>query len=86
MSACVLGHIQLFATLWAVAHQVPLSVGFSRKEHWRRLPCPPPGGLPNPGFKPMSLVSPALAGRFFTTSTIWEAYKGNVPHHNKSYI
>ena len=86
MSACVLSHIQLFATLWTVAHQVPLSTGFSRQKYWRRLSCPPPGGLSNPGIKPMSLMSPALAGRFFTTSTTWEACKGNVPHHNKSYI
>ena len=35
--------------------------------------CPPPGDLPNPGIKPMSLISPALAGRFFTNSTTWEA-------------
>ena len=52
MSACVLGHIQLFATLWAVAHQVPLSVGFSRKEYWSRLPFPSPGDLPDPGIEP----------------------------------
>ena len=65
MSACVLSHVQLFATLWTVAHQVPLSMGFSRQEYWRRLPCPPPGGLSNPGIKPMSLMSPALAGRFY---------------------
>ena len=65
MSACVLSHVQLFATLWTVAHQVPLSMGFSRQEYWRRLPCPPPGGLSNPGIKPMSLMSPALAGRLY---------------------
>ena len=65
MSACVLSHVQLFATLWTVAHQVPLSMGFSRQEYWRRLPCPPSEGLSNPGIKPMSLMSPALAGRFY---------------------
>ena len=37
------------------------------------LPCPPPGDLPDPGTEPASLMSPALAGGFFTTSTIWEA-------------
>ena len=37
------------------------------------LPSPPPGNLPNPGIKPTSLMSPALAGRFFITSTTWEA-------------
>jgi len=36
------------------------------------LPCPPPGDLPDPGIKLESLMSPALAGRFFTTSTTWE--------------
>ena len=52
-----------FVTIWTVAHQV-LSMEFSRQEYWRGLPCPPPGDLPDPGIK---LVSPALAGRFFTT-------------------
>ena len=54
------------------SHQAPLSVGFSRQEYWSGLPFPPPGDLPDPGFKPASLASPALAGRFFTTSTTWE--------------
>ena len=54
-------------TPWTVAHQVPLSMEFSRQEDGSGLPCPPPGDLPNPGIKPASLVSPALAGRFFTT-------------------
>ena len=68
----VLSHlscVHLFATLWTVAHQAPLSMGFSRQEYWSGLPCPPPGDLPDPGIEPMSLTSPALAGRFFTTST-----------------
>ena len=43
--------------------------GFSRQENWRGLPCPPPGNLPDPGIKPVSLMSPALASRFFITST-----------------
>ena len=51
----------------------PLSMGFSRLEYWSGLPCPPPGELPNPGIKPVTLKSSALAGRFFTTSTSWEA-------------
>ena len=59
--------VQLFATLWTVAHQAPLSMRFSRQEYWSGLPCPPPGDLPDPGIKPKSLASPALAGRFFTT-------------------
>ena len=54
-------------TPWTVAHKAPLSVGFSRQEHWSGLPWPPPGDLPNAGIKPTFLMSPALAGRFFTT-------------------
>ena len=48
------GHVQLFETPWTVACQAPLSMGFSRQEYWRGLPCPPPGYLPNPGIKPLS--------------------------------
>ena len=48
-------------------------MGFSRDEYWSGLPCPPPGDLPNPGIEPESLMFPALAGRFFTTSATWEA-------------
>ena len=48
------------------------SMGFSRQEYWGGLPCPPPGNLPDPGIKPASLTSPALAGGFFTTSATWE--------------
>ena len=51
----------------------PLSMGFSRQEYWSWLPCPPPGDLPHPGIEPVSLIPPALAGRFITTSTTWEA-------------
>ena len=53
--------VQLCVTLWTVAHQAPLSMGFSRKEYWSGLPCPPPGDLPNPGTEPRSLMSPTLA-------------------------
>ena len=66
-------HVQLIATLWNVAHQVPLSRGFSRYQHWSGFPCPPPGYLPNPGIEPTSLTSLVLANGFFTTSTTWEA-------------
>ena len=51
----------------------PLSMGFSRREYRNGLSCPPPGDLPNPGMETVSLTSLALTGRFFTTSTIWEA-------------
>ena len=52
MRACVLSHDPLFATPWTVARQAPLSVGFSRQEYWSGSPCPPPGGLPDPGIEP----------------------------------
>ena len=55
-------------TLWTVAGQAPLSVGFSRQEYWSGLPFPSPGDLPDPGIEPESLVSPALAGGFFTSA------------------
>ena len=63
-----LSRIQLFVTPWTVAHQAPLSTGFSRQEYWSGLPFPPAGDLPNSGIKPVSLASLALAGRFFTTA------------------
>ena len=73
--ACLLGlfnHVWLSAALWTVALQAPLSVGFSRQEYWSGFPCPPPGDLPDSRIKPVPLMSPALAGRFFTSSTTWE--------------
>ena len=63
-----LSRVWLFATPWIIAHQAPLSMGFSRQEHWSGLPCPSPGDLPDPGIEPVSLMSSALAGMFFTTS------------------
>ena len=50
-----------------VAHQASLSMGFSRLEYWSALSFPSPGDLPDPGVKPTTLESPALAGIFFTT-------------------
>ena len=76
MYVCMLSrfsHVQLFATLWTVACQAPLSMGLSRQEYWSGLPCPPPRDLSDLGIEPMSLMSLALAGRFFTTSATWEA-------------
>ena len=60
LNSCVLSccsHVWLFVTLWAVASQAPLSMGFSRQEYWSGLPFPPPGDLLDPGIKPKS---PAL--------------------------
>ena len=81
MRACMRSHF--CETLQTVVHQAPLSMGFSRQEYWSGLPCPPPGDLLNPGIEPMSLISPALPGRFFTTSTSWEA---NYTHTVECFI
>ena len=62
--------VWLFMTPWTVALQAPLSMEFSRQEYWNGLPCPPLGDLPSPGME-LVFTSPALAGRFFTTSTTW---------------
>ena len=74
--ACMLSHfscVRLFATLWTIARRAPLSMGFSRQEHWNALPCPPSGHLPDAGINSTSLAFPALAGGFFTPGVIWEA-------------
>ena len=69
MSVKLFSHVPLFSTSRTVAYQAPPSMGFSRLEYWRGLPFPPPGDIPDPGTEPMSLMSPALAGEFFTAST-----------------
>ena len=65
-----------FVTPGTVTCQVPLSMEFPRQEYWHGLPFPSPGGLPNPEAE---LVSPALAGRFFTTRATWEALQYSQP-------
>ena len=60
---CVFSHVQIFVTPWTIAHQAPLSMGFSRQEYWNGLPFPSPADLSNPWIEP---VSPALGGRFLT--------------------
>ena len=62
---CVLRRVLLFVTSWTVAHQAPLSMGFSRQEYCGGLPFPSPGDLPDLGIEP---VSPALARGFYTTA------------------
>ena len=64
--------LPLCLTLWnlrTIAHQAPLSMGFSRREYWSELPCPPPGDLPDPGIEPTFLTTPSLADRLFASST-----------------
>ena len=72
MLSC-LTHARLFVTLWTVAHQPPLCMGFSRQEYWSEFPSPAPGDLPQLGIEHVPLRAPAVAGRFFTTNTTWEA-------------
>ena len=75
--SCVL----LFMTPWTIGYQAHLSMGFPRQGYWSGLPCPPPGNLPNPEIEPESLMSPELAGGFFTTSATGEAPSlGLCPH------
>ena len=59
-----LSHVQLFVTAWTVAHQAPLSKGFSRQEYWSGLPSPSPGNLPDSGIEPRS---PALQADALTS-------------------
>ena len=57
--------VQLCTTLLAIAHQAPLSMGFSRQEYLSGLPGPPPGDIPDPGTEPHLLKPLALAGGGF---------------------
>ena len=78
--------VQLRATLWAVAHQAPLSVEFSKQEHWSGLPCSPPGDLFwTQRSNPPLLFLPALEGGFFTTSTTWGAPENKVTFSKLSF-
>ena len=70
-------------TPWTVAHQAPLSMGFSRQEYQSGLPFLSPRDHPYPGIEPTSLTSPALAGRLFTTHITWEAC---VPYNHRFFI
>ena len=67
-ACCLFSHGQLFVTPWTVARQTPLSMGLSRQEYWSGLPFPSPGDFLHPEVEPTSLMSPALAGRFFISN------------------
>ena len=72
---CLIAQLCLtFCTPWSVGRQAPPSMGFSGQEYWSGLPFSTPGDLLDLGIKPASLASPALAGRFFTTSITWDAH------------
>ena len=66
--------VPLFVTLWTVAFQAPLSMGFSRRDYWCGLPYLPPGDLPDLGMEPMSACISCISGRFFAHWTTWEAH------------
>ena len=74
----LLSRVRLFVTPWTVAHQAPLSVGFSRQEYWSGLPFPSPGDLPNPGIEPRS---PALQADALTSEP-----PGKPSHHYLHYL
>ena len=67
MRAQMLSCIRLLAIPCSVACQAPVSMGFPRQEYWSALPFLPPGDIPDQGIEFASLVSPALAGKFFAT-------------------
>ena len=78
MFVCILSHfscVRLFATPWTVAHQTPLSMGFSRQEFWSGFHAIFQGVFLTQRINPASLMSPVLADRFFITSATWEAPK-----------
>ena len=75
---CVLSHVQLFVATWTVAHQAPLPMEYFRQEYWSGVPFPTPGDLPDLGIKPASLVSPALAGGYFTINVTRGAHRYQV--------
>ena len=72
--ACSFSCVQFFVTLWTVAFQAPLSMGFSRRDYWCGLPYLPPGDLPDLGMEPMSACISCISGRFFAHWTTWEAH------------
>ena len=86
MHACsVASAVSNSATLRTVARQAPLSMRFSRQEYWSGLPWPLPGESSDPGVEPASLMSPALAGGFFTTKATQEAHPSALGSQNQTW-
>ena len=79
--------VRLFVTLCTIAHQTPLSMGFSRQEYQSGLPCPCPGDCSSPNIVLVPLVSPAMAGGFLTSSTTGEALNNQcwIPKDSMGY-
>ena len=82
----VLSRVQLFATIWTIAHQASLSMKFSRQAYWSGLPFPPSEGLSNPGIHPAFLVFLVLAGRFFTTEPAGKPRYSHLVSPNSGWI
>ena len=79
MHACILSrfsHIRLFATLWTVALQAPMSMGFSRQVYQSRLPFPSPGDLPDPGIEPRSPALQADSIQLSHQGSLWLGLAG----------
>ena len=76
MCAKLLKSCPTLVILWTIAHQTPLSMGFSRQEYWSGLPCPSPGDFPDPEIEPMSPVSPELQADSLPLSH-WESPRRN---------
>ena len=86
---CVLSHfscVQLFVTLWTVAHQASQSMEFSRQDYWSGLPCPPSGDFLDLGIKLVPLGSPVLADGFFNTRVTWETLSLYIHRNISIYI
>ena len=66
----MLSRVRLFVTPWTAARQAPLNMEFSTQDYWSGFPLPTPGGLPDPGIKVTSPVSPGLVDGLFTTETL----------------
>ena len=77
-------HVPLFAALWTLAQQASLFVAILQARILEWVAIPSPGDLPDPGIEPESLMSPALAGRVFTTSTTWEAHPAGKESNSNS--
>ena len=86
VQACMLSSVRLFTTLWTIACHAPLSMGFARQEYWSGLPFPSPGDRSHPEIEPESIMSPVLAGGFFTTSTIWKALMTHVLNTKSEFL
>ena len=79
---CCFSCAQLFATSWTVTHQAPLSMEFSRQEHWNGLPFPPPGDLPDPGIEPTSLYVYSVGRRVLYNERYLGSLKIAIHLHN----